>query len=282
MRAARYRGFSGRICLHLYNPIICQTMKEFTYHDSEVKLNYIEGPINGSPLLLVHGNMGRWQSFTPVLENLMQEHHLYAVDLRGHGKSSRVANSYILQNHVLDMVSFIKNQIAKPVKIFGLSLGGMIGLMIAANHPELVTSLVIGDSPLTLETLKPIIESQKEFGHALLKLLQKNQIAELYELVNDDLSAASIALCDPDIITITLDKCEEMIAGYDIREILPRIKCPILIIRGEPSLGSMISDADMDIVRNLLPTMTEIQLPGIGHSVLLEREMMLPSIQQFL
>jgi pimeloyl-ACP methyl ester carboxylesterase len=223
-------------------------MKEFTYHDSEVKLNYIEGPINGSPLLLVHGNMGRWQSFTPVLENLMQEHHLYAVDLRGHGKSSRVANSYILQNHVLDMVSFIKNQIAKPVKIFGLSLGGMIGLMIAANHPELVTSLVIGDSPLTLETLKPIIESQKEFGHALLKLLQKNQIAELYEF----------------------------------REILPRIKCPILIIRGEPSLGSMISDADMDIVRNLLPTMTEIQLPGIGHSVLLEREMMLPSIQQFL
>jgi pimeloyl-ACP methyl ester carboxylesterase len=223
MRAARYRGFSGRICLHLYNPIRCQTMKEFTYHDSEVKLNYIEGPINGSPLLLVHGNMGRWQSFTPVLENLMQEHHLYAVDLRGHGKSSRVANSYILQNHVLDMVSFIKNQIAKPEKIFGLSLGGMIGLMIAANHPELVTSLVIGDSPLTLETLKPIIESQKEFGHALLKLLQKNQIAELYELVNDDLSAASIALCDPDIITITLDKCEEMIAGYDIREILPRI-----------------------------------------------------------
>ncbi|WKL27786.1 alpha/beta fold hydrolase (plasmid) [Sinorhizobium meliloti] len=53
-----------------------------------IKLAYSEmGNVEGKPLLLIHGytdNSRSWSLVAPYLKN----HHIYAIDLRGHGKSS--------------------------------------------------------------------------------------------------------------------------------------------------------------------------------------------------
>lgn len=86
---------------------------------------------------------------------------MYALDLRGHGKSDR-AESYKIHDYVPDISSFIDNFIKEPVILFGHSLGGMIGILVAAHRPELIKALIIGDSVLSMEFLREHSEKQKE------------------------------------------------------------------------------------------------------------------------
>ena len=60
-------------------------------------LNYGEGPDNGIPLLLIHGQMTSWENYVKVLPRLSQHSHVYAVDCHGHGKSSKNVDKYIAE-----------------------------------------------------------------------------------------------------------------------------------------------------------------------------------------
>ena len=257
-------------------------MKEQLYKTSSVTLNYMEGPNNGTPLLLVHGNMSRWQAFDPVIEELARQHHLFALDLRGHGKSSHATGTYILENHMKDVVEFIKYRIAHPVNYLGMSLGGMIGIMSAAHHPDLISKLMIGDSPLTLETLEPIILSQTEMGLSLLSYLKSGQFDKIIEVFDDEAFCESVRLCDIDIIETTFFRYHKMLKGFDIDILLPEIQCPFLIMHGEQQLGSMISDNDLQRSKALKPSLQVLKISGVGHSLLTERQIILNAMKQFI
>lgn len=246
-------------------------MNELYYSTASVKLNYFQSPKNGTPVLLIHGNMGRWQNFEPIIEELSQTKEVFAIDLRGHGKSSHVANSYLLKTHYQDVLSFIKANICSPVTLVGYSLGGMIALMIAAYHPELLHQIIVLEAPLTLKTLTPIIESQKEFGHKILHYRKTNQLAQLAKELNYDASSIGMSLCDSDIIEITIDQHEKMMEGFDINQLAPLIKCPFSILRGELQLGSMISDEDIELLKQHSPHVKDKKIQGIGHSILSEQ-----------
>ena len=62
---------------------------EKRFDTGEVVLNYAEGPDNGPPIIFLHGFGEYWQGFIPLLSTISQRYHVYAVDLRGHGKSSK-------------------------------------------------------------------------------------------------------------------------------------------------------------------------------------------------
>lgn len=257
-------------------------MKEQIYHLPNVQLNYIESHHAGTPVLLVHGNMGRWQSFSSILPDLAPHAHIYALDLRGHGKSSRVSGAYTIQDHLSDIVAFIQEKIKTPVILFGNSLGGMIGLMAAARYPALIKGLILADAPLSKETLFPIVRSQIHLGDRILNYLKTNQIDKLYAEMNDDFSAESFCLCDPDIFEMTFHQYEKMIEGYELDSIFTSIKCPALIMRGEESLGSMVSDKDIARVIELAPQVEHIKIADAGHSLLIKKEIVLPAVMKFI
>lgn len=246
-------------------------MSKFTYNNQSATLNYFEGPKNGSPVLLIHGNMGRWQNFSPIIEELSKTKSVFAVDLRGHGKSSHVPNSYLLKTHFADIVRFINERINEPVTLVGFSLGGMIALMCAAYYPELVDQIIVLDPPLTLKTLTSIIAAQKEFLDRLEYYRQTNQIEQLYKEINDDSVSIGMSLCDASIFDITINQPEKMIEGFDIEQLIPLIKCSSLLLYGEMSLGSMIAEDDINILKNGAPQFRIKQMTGIGHSMLTDK-----------
>jgi len=82
-------------------------LKEKTFHSSAVDINYVEGPANGPPLLLLHGITHRWQGFIQILPALTQNHHVYAPDFRGHGRSGRVHGAYRGEHFGSDVLAFI-------------------------------------------------------------------------------------------------------------------------------------------------------------------------------
>lgn len=255
-------------------------MNEQIYHKQSLKLNYYEGPNSGAPILFIHGNMSRWQLYESIIEEIAQTKHVFALDLRGHGKSDHVHDTYFLKNHYEDVVSFIQDIINEPLTIIGHSLGGMIALMVAAYHPELAKQLIVLDPPLALNTITPMLKSQKEVGDKLISYCRHKQLDKLQAMLNDEASAVAMSLCDPNIIEITFNQPEQMIEGFDIEKLIPLIKCRTLLFRGEVGLGSMISDLDMKIVHALSSTVIDRQIMGLGHTLIDDKQVISEILQE--
>jgi pimeloyl-ACP methyl ester carboxylesterase len=96
---------------------------EKEYRVGEATLNYAEGPEAGPPMVLTHGLTDRWQYYLPILPFLAMRWHVYALDFRGHGRSSRTP-PYRYIDHIEDTIAFIEGCVREPVVVFGSSMGG--------------------------------------------------------------------------------------------------------------------------------------------------------------
>src|ERR1700689_3812557 len=86
---------------------------------STVRISYAEGPPHGPPLVLLHGLGRRWQVFLPLIPALSLRWHIFAPDLRGHGKSSRVSRGYYGPQYSEDIARFLRECVAAPAVLFG-------------------------------------------------------------------------------------------------------------------------------------------------------------------
>ena len=126
-------------------------MKNFLERDvvlEGVRLHYAEGPPNGPPLVLVPGQSMPWESYQKVLPLLAPRFHVFALDVRGHGKSEHTRGRYSFATCGKDLVAFLREVVKAPALCSGNSSGGIIALWAAANAPELLTGLLMEDAPL--------------------------------------------------------------------------------------------------------------------------------------
>jgi len=107
-------------------------LAEQTFDANGVSINYTVGPALGPPLLLLHEITERWQTFLPLIPHFTRW-QVCVLDLRGHGQSGRVKNSYKIIDYAQDIVCFLEAQINRPAIILGHSLGALISIYIAAN-----------------------------------------------------------------------------------------------------------------------------------------------------
>ena len=110
-------------------------------------LNYGEGPDNGPPLLLIHGQMTSWEDYVKVLPDLSKRFHIFAVDCHGHGGSSKDLAKYSAIAMGNDFIWFIEQVIGAPTIVSGHSSGGLLTAWLAANSPENVRGIVLEDPP---------------------------------------------------------------------------------------------------------------------------------------
>jgi pimeloyl-ACP methyl ester carboxylesterase len=115
--------------------------------DDGTVINYAEGPDNGPPLLLIHGQSMKWEDYSRVLPDLAKYYHVYAIDCYGHGKSSHDSSKYLASAIGKDLIWFIENVIGEETVISGHSSGGILAALVAANAPELVSGVVLEDPP---------------------------------------------------------------------------------------------------------------------------------------
>ena len=104
---------------------------------------YYEKSGSGKPIILLHGNGQDHTIFNGLIEKLSVNYTVYAIDSRDHGKSSKVKKlNYI--DKMEDVYQFIKELEIKKPAIFGFSDGGIIGLLLAINHPDVLSELIVG------------------------------------------------------------------------------------------------------------------------------------------
>lgn len=104
--------------------------------------------LNAKPLVLLHGGSGSWTHWVNNVLDLSQDREVWALDMPGFGDSalpSQVKDADDLVPYVAQILSETFHQIA--VDIVGFSFGGMTAGLMAAQHPNLVSTLVLVGVP---------------------------------------------------------------------------------------------------------------------------------------
>lgn len=101
----------------------------------------------GTPMVLVHGLGGSYVNWLAVADRLAAAHHVVAPDLCGFGLTEPRGRSCSVEANA-ELLRGIVEQIGSPAVVVGNSMGGMIAMMLAARHPELVERLVLVDPAL--------------------------------------------------------------------------------------------------------------------------------------
>ena len=114
-----------------------------------VKLLYaVRGPVDGKPVVLIHGNGGSHKSLLTQAKQLARAgYRVYSPDSRGQG-----ANPPLDEYHYADMAEdtyqFIKKlELGKPA-LYGWSDGGIIALMLEISHPGTLACAAISGANL--------------------------------------------------------------------------------------------------------------------------------------
>jgi lipase len=110
---------------------------------------HLFGPDDGRPVVALHGVTGharRWG----VLAEQLPELRLVAVDLRGHGHSSKTP-PWGFEQHVADVLAVMDDHGLERAPLIGHSFGGAIALHLAKAAPDRVEKLVLVDPALGLD-----------------------------------------------------------------------------------------------------------------------------------
>jgi len=265
-------------------------------------LHFAEGPAAGPTLLLLHGVTRCWRDWEPILPALTREWRIVALDQRGHGGSGR-ARSYLVTDYVADAVRFVREEITAPLVILGHSLGAMVAAAVAAEAPEFVRGVVLEDPPFhTMGNRIAATAWQAQFTGMREVARRGGTVGELADALADirlpapggtfkrlgDLrdraslrwSAECLTRLDPEVLTPVIEG--RWLDGCDIAHVLPRIRCPVLLLQADPTAGGALTDADTDAIERALPSCRRVRFSGAGHQLHRDRaEAVLLALREF-
>ncbi|MEK0442701.1 MAG: hypothetical protein RL403_1679 [Bacteroidota bacterium] len=118
-------------------------------------LNIYYEEIGAGPETLVfsHGLLWSHRMFEAQVAELSKSFRVISYDHRGQGKSD-VKGPYDMDTVAADAAALIHSLVNGPVHFIGLSMGGFVGLRLAARHPELIQSLVLLETSANAEPLE--------------------------------------------------------------------------------------------------------------------------------
>ena len=268
-------------------------LQQKTFSAGPVLVAYAQGPANGPPLVLIHGVGRNWQDFLSLIPALSKSWQIYALDLRGHGNSGHVAGGYTSAAYAGDVGLFLSSVVGRRAVLFGHSLGGIVGIRVAAEMPDGVFALIVGDSVLSRDRLHRSLyaalfaglhkiavrggsvgEMAKQLAQVQIPVPRLEHAVALGDFPgNDDAYLRRWADClrqvDPEVFAMTLDG--STLVDFDAAESLPKIQCPTLILQASPDLGGLMSDADLEYAARLLARPTVERFPLLGHALHLQR-----------
>ena len=244
------------------------------------RLRYFEGG-NGPPLLLIHGLGSSSEDWALVVRELTRGHRVIAPDLLGWGGSDKPRDGDYSVAAQTELVRGFMDAVRLPrADVAGLSMGGWVGLRLAALHPERVQKLVLIDSigldfPTTLDESSFAPTTMAEARHLLW--LQSDEFTKLPDFVVRDFLRH--ALRDRWVLRASM---RSLLTRRDVMDgKLQRVTMPVLIVWGTadrlapPSLAARLHEA--------LPQSRVVMIPGCGHLAVIEcRAKAIPAIVDFL
>ena len=220
----------------------------------------------GHLFLLVHAagsNAGMWRR---QLEGLGADHSAVALDLPGHGRSSGVDGLASVEEYATLVECFAGALRLRPCVLVGRSMGGAIGLVMAARRPALLCGLVLTcttarfDFPAeALAQLHDVVRGRlpQQFGTDTFSPSTPHPI--MVEAWREQVKT------DPRVRYTDLLACR----AFDGRALLPRLRTPTLVVAGADDAVTPVSCAE-ELAREIPGARLSI-LQAAGHQAPLEQ-----------
>jgi pimeloyl-ACP methyl ester carboxylesterase len=141
---------------HLFVP---HGIAEHTVDLGEIRMNYATlGDPDAPALLLIPAQTESWWGYEAAMRLLADRFQVFAVDLRGQGRSTWTPGRYTLDVFGGDLVRFIDRVIRRTTIVAGLSSGGTIAAWLSAYAaPGQVAAAYFEDAPLFASEADPAV-----------------------------------------------------------------------------------------------------------------------------
>lgn len=223
----------------------------------------VDGPA-GAPVLVLANSLGTTvDMWEPQLPALARRFRVVRFDTRGHGRSAVPHGPYTIGDLGGDVLALLDELGVARAHFCGLSLGGMVGMWLAAHAPQRIDRLV-----LCCTSARP---TAPESWARRAATVRAEGTAAIAELVVGRWLTPEYAHREPDLVARLramlaatpaegYASCCDVIQTLDLTPVLHRITAPTLVLHGAddpaflPSHGADIAaavpGARLALVRN--------------------------------
>ncbi|WP_419796834.1 MAG: alpha/beta fold hydrolase [Terasakiella sp.] len=251
----------------------------------------------GQTVFCVHGLTRNSRDFDFLAQSLCDSHPVICPDMAGRGQSDWLVNpnDYGFPTYLSDMSALMAKIGEEQVDWIGTSMGGLIGMMLAAQINSPIQRLIVNDvgpfitkesisflgSYLGLDTSFPTLESVEEHLRQIHEPFGKladsmwHHLAQHSSRKNEE--GQFVLHYDP-AISVPFKAAEPI--DVDLWPIWEAIQCPVLILRGENS--DLLSKETAEEMLRRGPEAELVEIPQVGHAPTLMEDSQIDLVKQWL
>ncbi len=227
---------------------------------------------DGSPLVLVHGGMEDGRSWRLQIEGLADEFTVLAWDAPGCGRSSDVPESWRMPDYADALASWLHGLGIDHPHLLGLSWGSSIVLELYRRHPDMPVSLILASAyagwagSLGPEETAARLESVLAVADVPPEELLEGWPGLFGSSVSEDVLQEFRAIWADNTGSKKpggYRASAQSMAEADLRDVLPRIQVPTLLLYGALDERSPLKVANE--IHAQIPSSRLVVIEGVGH-----------------
>jgi pimeloyl-ACP methyl ester carboxylesterase len=190
---------------------------------------------HGRPVLFLHGWLGSWRYWFPTIERTAEHFRTYSFDFWGFGDTRRQITPVSIQSYSDQVIHFLDELGIDRVLLVGHSMGGMVALKTAINHPKRISRVVAVGAPIVGDSLSWLLKltDRPVLADAFARMpwlrrrmfrmfLGETNDPAVNEILDDSVKSSSA----------TLRRAVGSMWRTDLRPELSRLTVPTLIVHG--------------------------------------------------
>jgi 3-oxoadipate enol-lactonase len=233
----------------------------------------LHGP-SSAPVVVLGSSLGTTRAmWDPVLPALAERFRVLRYDHLGHGESDVPPGPYRLESLADAVADLLASHGVGHAHVAGASLGGMVGLQLAATHPHVVDRLAVVCSSAHLPPAQTWLDRAAAVRSGGMAAVAEAVLGRWFTPAFA--GTAAVATVRDDLLATPPEGyagCCEAIAAMDLRPLLGSIRAPTLAIVGAEDPATPIEHAEV-VARGVLsggaPAAVEV-VPGAAHLAAVE------------
>lgn len=277
-----------------------ETVSRFAVVRDGLRLHYsLYGANHRPPLLCLHGLTRNSRDFKEFAERYEREWRVIALDFRGRGLSDYdpLPARYTPPTYAADVLQLLDQLSIDEAVFAGTSLGGLVTMIVAALAPQRIRAAILNDvgPELTAAGLDRI----KTYVGKDVRFASWDEAADAITANNGHVPAS---YSHADWVKVAHRACREregaIVYDYDMAIVqpfealgaVPKVdmwslfealaRKSLLVVRGEHS--DLLSAGALERMQELVPDMTSVTVPGVGHAPTLDEPEAVEAIDRFL
>lgn len=223
----------------------------------------------GRPVLFLHGWLGSWRYWLPSMEVASTHFRTYAFDLIGFGDTHQRNIEPSISAYAEQVIRFLDELGIEQVALVGHSMGGMVALKIAIEHPDRIERVSTVGAPIVGSSLAPLLKltAFRPIARGMDALPSLTKWLFRYFLAEADEQAMLEIL--EDSVKPTADSIRASVRSMmrtDLRPDLARLRVPSLVLHG--THDDIVMPTQIEVIRRAMhtsPYLRQFSIEGSRH-----------------